>query len=154
MRWLDRFLAKFRDRGEAHIRVGREWMTLGEYRKRFGVPAPIPGRRKAVQLELFPNVPGTGNTIDERFADFHAKNPHVYRNLVMLAFEDEGKPKDKKRSISALIEDLRYEYEDRTEFDPKDYKINNNFASRYSRLIMANEPRLAGQFEVRRLKSL
>jgi hypothetical protein len=141
-----------RSNDEAHVRVGDEWMSGAEYRARFGVPAPQPYKASGdVQLELFPNLPATGNTIDERFADFHAKNPHVYRNLVKLALAD--RTRGRRRGIAVYFEELRYAYE-RTEHDPKDYKLNNDYASRYARLIMANEPVLAGQFEVRRLKAL
>ena len=103
------------------------------------------------QLELFPNIPGTGATIDERFADFHRKNPHVYRNLVRLALDDAAR--GRRRGMAALFEELRYAYEE-TDHDPKDYKLNNDYASRYARLIMKTEPRLAGHFELRELKAL
>jgi len=103
------------------------------------------------QLELFANIPGVGATIDERFGDFHRKNPHVYRNLVRLALDDAAR--GRHRGIAALFEDLRYAYE-ATDHDPADYKLNNDYASRYARLIMKSEPRLAGHFETRTLKAL
>lgn len=127
-------------------------MSLAEYRRRFGVPAPkSQSSFKNIQLELFPNLPASGNTIEERFVDFHAKNPHIYRNLVKLALAD--REKGRRRGIAVYFEELRYAYE-QTEHDMKDYKLNNNYASRYARLIMDNEPRLAGHFEVRKLKAL
>ena len=55
--------------------------------------------------------------------------------------------------MAALFEELRYAYEE-TDHDPKDYKLNNDYASRYARLIMKTEPRLAGHFELRELKAL
>ena len=104
-----------------------------------------------LQLELFPNIPGRGATIDERFMDFHKKNPHVYRNLVLLALDDMAR--GRRRGIAALFEDIRYAFEG-TEHDPSEYKLNNDYASKYSRLIMRSEPRLAGHFETRTLKAL
>lgn len=145
-------MLKEQKRGRAndtgHIRVGREWMTTAEYRRRFNVP--VVERIPSCQLELFANTPGRGATIADRFADFHQKNPHVYRNLVRLALDDAAR--GIKRGVAALFEDLRYAYEN-TEHDPAEYKLNNDFASRYSRLIMQTEPRLSGHFEVRGLKS-
>lgn len=138
--------AKMDDSG--YIRVGREWMSTAEYRRRFKVP--VVEKMPACQLELFANIPGRGATIDDRFADFHQKNPHVYRNLVRLALDDAAR--GIKRGVAALFEDLRYAYES-TDHDPAEYKLNNDFASRYSRLIMKTEPRLSGHFEVRGLKS-
>lgn len=55
--------------------------------------------------------------------------------------------------MAALFEDLRYAYAE-TDHDPADYKLNNDYASRYARLIMKSEPRLAGHFETRTLKAL
>lgn len=107
--------------------------------------------RPSLQLELFANAPGVGSTIDERFADFHQKNPHVYRNLVRLALDDSARRR--RRGVAALFEELRYAYES-TDRDPADYKLNNDYASRYARLIMHSEPRLAGHFETRALKAL
>jgi hypothetical protein len=103
------------------------------------------------QLELFPNLPGRGATIDERFADFHKKNPHVYRNLVCLAFDDMAR--GIHRGVAALFEEIRYAFEG-TDHDPSEYKLNNDYASRYARLIMRSEPRLVGHFETRTLKAL
>lgn len=103
------------------------------------------------QLELFPNLPGRGATIDERFADFHKKNPHVYRNLVRLALDDLAR--GSHRGVAALFEEIRYAFEE-TEHNPTEYKLNNDYASRYARLIMITEPRLAGHFETRTLKAL
>jgi len=113
------------------------------------IPDVAPVRN--LQLELFANVPGVGATIDERFADFHRKNPHVYRNLVRLALDDAAR--GRRRGMAALFEELRYAYE-ATDHDPADYKLNNDYASRYARLIMRSEPRLAGHFETRALKAL
>ncbi len=51
---LERITAKLKDSNEqAHIRVGREWMTMAEYRERY-LKKPEPE-----QLELFPNLPIT-----------------------------------------------------------------------------------------------
>lgn len=88
--------------------------------------------------------------IDERFADYHAENPQVYRALLMLA---RGALAHGKRriGIGALWERARWDlWLDSTEQAPK---LNNDYRSRYARLLMAQEPDLAGVFEVRGLRS-
>ena len=104
------------------------------------------------QLELFEivGVRSSNLTIDEAFAEFHEKNPHVYRNLRHLALQAVQSGR-KKLGIRLLWERLRWEYLVRTVH--KDYNMNNNFRSRYARLLMANEPALNGAFETRELKS-
>ncbi len=118
---------------------------------KLSIKIPVLEKIPNAQLELFSNVPGRGTTIDERFADFHRRNPHVYRNLVRLALDDAAR--GRRRGVAALFEILRYAYES-TDRDPAEYKLNNDFASRYARLIMQTEPRLAGHFNTRELKAL
>ncbi len=103
------------------------------------------------QLELFEGVPTCGATINARFAEFHKKNPHVYRILVRLALDDAAS--GGRRGIAALFEDLR-DSEIPTDHGQEVFKLNNSYASRYVRLMMKNEPRLVGHFETRELKAL
>lgn len=88
--------------------------------------------------------------IDERFNEFHASNPHVYRALCMLARGAIAQGK-RKIGIGALWERARWDlWLESTEEAPR---LNNDYRSRYARLLMANEPDLAGVFEVRGLRS-
>lgn len=131
---------------EAHIRVGQEWMTMKEYRERY-LKKP-----EVEQLELFPNLPVvSGNSIDEQFMEFHVANPHVYRNLVRLAREAKSQG-CKKIGMKFLIERLRWEYIVKTNHAASEYAINNNYTSRYARMIMDTCPDLQGFFETRRLR--
>ena len=86
--------------------------------------------------------------IYEAFMAFHAKNPQVYRELVALA------RRLRKRGvtvmgISMLYEVLRYRRAVRSAGDA--FKLNNNYRSYYARLLMLDEPDLAGAFELREL---
>ncbi len=90
------------------------------------------------------------DTIEERFSAFHAANPAVYRELRTMA------PGIKRRGatrygIAGLIEVLRYRYSLQTSGDS--LKLNNNFRSRYARLLIDNEPELDSFFELRELQS-
>jgi hypothetical protein len=91
------------------------------------------------------------DSIGMAFRVFHLANPHVYRRLVEMAREAKRNGHD-KLGIGMLFEVVRWE----TEFQTTgiDFKLNNNFRSRYARLIMATEPDLATIFHTRELSSL
>lgn len=89
-------------------------------------------------------------TIDAKFAEFHAANPHVYEMLVQLAYEATDANK-RRIGIKALWERLRWDLW--LAADGDEYRLNNNFTSRYVRLIEEREPGLRGLFEQRRLRA-
>lgn len=92
-----------------------------------------------------------GRSIDSQFRDFHAANPGVYRELARLARE--AKQAGHIRvGIKMLYELTRWKFQ----FSPMgaaDFKLPNNFHSRYARLLMQQEPDLAGMFELHQLKT-
>lgn len=58
-------------------------------------------------------------------------------------------PRHRRRlSINLLFERLRWYTEIETQGDP--FKVNNTFRAWYARLLMRQEPALAGVFETRR----
>jgi len=86
--------------------------------------------------------------LQSRFIRFNHNNPHIYRNLVTLARQFRQKRPDGVTGIGMLYEVLRWNYYmnvDTTE----EYKLSNDFRAAYSRLIMKQEPDLAGVFKVR-----
>jgi hypothetical protein len=89
--------------------------------------------------------------IDQAFVAFHHSNPQVYRQLVGLAREWK-KAGHSRCSMNMLFEVLRWDEGIRTK-SADGVKLNNNFRSRYSRLISANERDLAPLFETRALAS-
>ena len=97
------------------------------------------------QLELRFEQPGS---IDAAFWNFHTNHPEVYEGLVRLAYQA-----DRDRlGIKMLFEVLRWEWIIRgLPDDAEEFKLNNNYTSRYARLIMESEPGLEGVFETRRL---
>ncbi len=92
--------------------------------------------------------PKAPHTIYESFMAFHQKNPRVYRELVQLARRLKAKGVA-QMGIGMLYEVLRYRTALRTAGDP--FKLNNSYRSYYARLIMLDEPDLAGCFELREL---
>ena len=91
------------------------------------------------------------NSIQEQFEEFHRSNPWVYSKLKNMALNLKAKG-HKKIGIGMLFEVLRWEYYMKTD-DPSGWKLNNNYRSRYSRLIMDQEKDLEGIFETRVLRS-
>ena len=89
-------------------------------------------------------------SIQEAFEQFDRDHPEVYRYLVRLAFELLGKGWA-HYGIGALWERMRWHF--RVEQDDEDFKLNNNYRSRYARKMMAEYKELAGFFELRELKA-
>lgn len=87
---------------------------------------------------------------EQRFKEFHSKNPQVYTSLVKLAKELKGRG-HRKIGIKMLFEVVRWQTMLKTEGDQ--FKLNNNYHSRYARMIMDNEPDLDSIFELRELRS-
>ena len=107
-----------------------------------------------VQLQLANSTDKIRNTprrsIAERFADFHIQNPDVYKAIVEIASVMKGRGIH-KMGIALIFERLRWlHYIDTKGAEP--FKLSNDFRSEYSRLIMQQEPSLAGFFEIRELR--
>lgn len=98
-----------------------------------------------MQVEMF-----AISKAQKRFQEFHEKNPHVYTTLVEMARELKAVGHS-KIGMQMLFEVIRWKSMRRTVGDQ--YKMNNDYASRYSRLIMDTEPDLDGYFETRQLHS-
>lgn len=89
-------------------------------------------------------------TLEAKFQEFHSDNPKVYEELLALA--NQARSRGRHRiGIGMLFEVLRWNRY-LTTTDP-DFKLNNNYRSRYARLLMDNHPELQGLFETRELKS-
>lgn len=90
--------------------------------------------------------PQPKDSIQIQFETYHSINPSVYTKLVDLAREVKSKGRV-CYAIEPLFARLRWHFEFETEGDS--FKLNNNFTSRYARLIMENEPDLRGFFRTR-----
>lgn len=91
-------------------------------------------------------------SIDQRFAEFHKNNPHVYQNLLHLAIQVQLAGR-KRIGMKSLYERIRWEYVSKTKYEQEDFKLDNNFTSRYARMIVNNVPYLKGMFELRDLRA-
>jgi hypothetical protein len=90
------------------------------------------------------------DSLDARFAEFHDDNPSVYEELrcMALAAVRAGR---KRLGIGQLWEVLRWNRSMQTTEDAP--SLNNDYRSRYARLLMHREPTLRGVFETRSLAS-
>ena len=109
-----------------------------------------------VQLQLANSTDKIRNTprrsIAERFADFHVLNPSVYKAIVEIARVMKGRGIH-KMGIALIFERLRWlHFIDTKGAIGEGFKLSNDFRSEYARLIMQQEPSLAGFFEIRELR--
>lgn len=92
------------------------------------------------------------DTIQERFVAFHHANPQVFRRLADHAFRLKRRGYE-RAGIGMLFEVLRWEHMLNAKDPSSEYQLNNNYRSRYARLLMDTYPELRGFFEVRDLRS-
>ncbi len=93
----------------------------------------------------------TNLSIQQHFEMFDRDNPVIYELLVAGAWDavNEG---HKAFGIAFIWERIRWKLP--IETYGSDFKLNNNFRSRYVRKIEASEPGLVGFFNKRSLRSL
>ena len=89
-------------------------------------------------------------SLEERFLAFHEHNPRVFIELEKLALE--AKRRGRKRiGIKMLWEVMRWNLTVAT--NDSSFKLNNNYPSRYARLLVQKHPDLGGMIQMRELKA-
>lgn len=83
-----------------------------------------------------------------RFERFHRDNPRVYVELVRAARLYREQTGNAKCGMSLLIGRVRWVLALETQGDA--FRLNNNYGPFYARMVMAQEPDLAGMFDLRR----
>jgi hypothetical protein len=102
-------------------------------------------------VDLMTSKTSANGKIDRTFALFHKQNPRVYETLTRLA-RDWHLAGHGRCGIGMLWEVMRWEMLIAgTEGDV--FKLNNNFRSRYVRLLLSDHPEWATSFELRALRS-
>ncbi len=100
--------------------------------------------RKQPALPLFePHDP-----FEAKFLEFHRANPHVYDALKSLCLQVR-RAGVQRFGIRTVWERLRWQQRFETLHGRSDYKLNDHYTRHYARLLMRQEPELAGLFEVR-----
>jgi hypothetical protein len=87
-------------------------------------------------------------TLMQQFETFHKANPHVYDSLVSMAYTATGRGM-RQCSIAMLFEVLRWQINVETN-RTSEFKISNSLRAPYARKIMADHPRLAGVFNLKK----
>lgn len=103
------------------------------------------------QAPEFAPVPPT-DSIEKAFWLFHDANPWVYTALVRLARDMRSRGRE-RIGMKMLFEVLRWQWYRTTIDASSEFALNNNYTSRFARLIADREPDLADVFETRKLTS-
>ena len=88
--------------------------------------------------------------LDKQFERYHAENPHVFELFRRFAFMAKNSGRT-KYSARAIYHRMRWHMDIEVKGD--DYKLNNNYSSRYARLLIQKFPEFEGFFETRTLRS-
>jgi len=91
----------------------------------------------------------TGN--QDKFIEFHKLNPQVADTLEDMADELISRGRNRV-GIKMLMEVLRWNYQMKTDDPNSDFKLNNNYAPWYARLLIERHPNWADVFELRMMR--
>lgn len=91
------------------------------------------------------------STIQERFERFHAQHPEVYGALVAFCFDLVRRGRH-HYGIKSVWERMRWHFQVDKDMG-EDFKLCNDYHSRYVRLIIKDHPELEPMFELRKLRS-
>lgn len=116
---------------------------------------PLPTKEQLAQ-EKRQEARAARPSIDQRFAEFHAANPHVFDELKRLATARVNAGA-KRISMKALWEELRSSLIRIADGGGPDetslaYKLNNDFTALYARML-SNYPAFAQVLETRKRKA-
>lgn len=90
-------------------------------------------------------------TIQERFEQFDAQNPHVFKMFISYARQAKARGYE-KFSAKAIFERLRWYINMETETD-EPFKLNNSHTALYARKAIKEYPEFEGFFELRETKN-
>lgn len=123
---------------------------MSEQPQLFDAPAPL--RTVTEQIRVVTSGVSRHDSIQAQFEEFHAANPWVYNVLRKLALDLVAHGR-RRIGIGMLFEVMRWHHHLSTVDPDSDFKLNNNYRSRYARLLMAQEPELVDVFEIRGLRA-
>ncbi|MEV0445905.1 hypothetical protein AB0I84_10455 [Streptomyces spectabilis] len=109
-----------------------------------------------VQMELpiaplrHPGPGGAGASIQDRFEMFHQLNPWILEQLKVLTADCAARGL-RRIGIGMLFEVLRWQYGRATCGEP--FRLNNDFRSRYVRIMVEQHPEWSSLFETRELRT-
>lgn len=103
----------------------------------------------------------TGTTIQVAFIDFHRDNPQVYEEFKKMALQaiNAGKKKISAKMIvnvirwSVYMETIDLNLFEQKNKEPRKFKINDAFISRWARVFVNEYPQYADRLEMREIRS-
>ena len=107
---------------------------------------------ETIQQPVLPfDAPELG-TIQARFEKFDRENPRVYE--LYRRFAQQLREHRSRCGISLITERIRWEVAITTNDETQDFKISNDYRSRYARKLMAEVPELRGFFVIKQLRTM
>lgn len=103
-------------------------------------------------FDVQPLVAAIGDTIQDRFQSFHDQNGWVYLALEQMT-ADLVRRGRRRVGMKMLVEVIRWNYARQTSDPSSGFKLNNDYTSRYARLLIEAHPDWAGVFETRELRA-
>jgi hypothetical protein len=88
-------------------------------------------------------------SLDEKFFQYHSDNPHIFDLFLSYARQVKGAG-FKHYGFHTIMHRVRWHLNIETT-DPEGYKMNNNYSSRYARLLAKKNPEFKGFFRNRKL---
>lgn len=85
----------------------------------------------------------------QKFFDFHARNPEIYKQFKRFTKELLGSKPTRTIGSQMIIERIRYELFLNKQDEREEYKINNNYAPGYARLFVKDFPEYDGLIRLR-----
>ena len=109
-------------------------------------------RDEEAELEAHPSArESRDDRIEREFNAYHAAHPWIIERIVSMV--KRYKQVGRRRGIGFFFEVLRHERLIESG-DVDGFKLNNNYRSRYARLIEREHPSLRGFFRKRRLRGV
>ena len=93
------------------------------------------------------------DTLQAQFVRYHARHPEVYRLFCDLAEQMRATGR-RRYSARTILHVIRWHRA--LESDPREdegFKINNNYSSRYARMLITERPEFEGFFSLRELRT-
>ncbi len=91
---------------------------------------------------------GFSDGLERKFWAYHNQNPHVFE--LFERFAKEAARLHGHYGAKAIFERVRWHMDVET-VDAEEFKLNNNYTSRYARLFMLKNPGFDGFFRTREL---
>jgi len=93
----------------------------------------------------------SAGNLDKKFEEYHAANPHVFDSFRKAAYKLKAAGRE-HFGAKCIMEYIRFQTAvSGADFDG--FKINNNFTSRYVRLLEHEDPEFIGFFQKRAICS-